>query len=269
MIRWSAACLVVAALGLALAQEPPPTTAASLTIEDVLSLSKAGVAEDVIIAKVKRNAKAFDLNSDEILVLKKDGVSEAVINYMMDPSRPYSPPPPPATVRAGPPVKPPSDPLALKVPAEVGIYYWPGGEEFVPLDLKPVVPFKQPGKMSKFSPIKGHVIGSVIGATATARVAAGAATFYARPGEKAAIEDFVLLSLEPADGRRNLDFGTKAGKPVFPVKSVHQFESKEVMPGVYRLAAPPVGKGEFLFFLLGSGDEKKGFLGKGYDFGVK
>ncbi len=268
MIRWSAASLVVAALCLALAQEPPQTTAASLTIEDVLSLSKAGVAEDVIVARVKHNAKAFDLNSDEILALKKDGVSETVIKYMMDPSQPYSPPPPPTTVRAGPPAKPPSDPLALKVPAEVGIYYWPGGEEFVPLDLKPVVPFKQPGKMSKFG-LSGHVIGSVIGATAMARVAAGAATFYARPGEKAAIEDFVLLSLEHGDSRRNLDFGAKAGKPVFPIKSVHQFESKEVMPGVYRLAVPPVGKGEYLFFLLGSGDEKKGFLGKGYDFGAK
>jgi len=269
MIRWSAACLVVAALCLARAQEPPQATAGLLTIEDVLSLSKAGVAEDVIIARVKHNAKAFDLNSDEILALKKDGVSETVIKYMMDPSQAYSAPPPPTTVRAGPPAKPPSDPLALKVPAEVGIYYWPGGEEFVQLDLKPVVPLKEPGKMSKFALIKGHVIGSVVGATAMARVAAGAATFYARPGEKAAMEDFVLLSLEPEKGRRNLDFGTKAGKPVFPAKSIHQFESKEVMPGVYRLAAPPVGKGEYLFFLLGSGDEKKGLLGKGYDFGVK
>jgi hypothetical protein len=77
------------------------------------------------------------------------------------------------------------------------------------------------------------------------------------------------LSLEASEGRRNLDFGTKVGKPVFPVKSIHQFESKEVMPGLSRLAVPPNGAGEYLFFMLGSGDEKKGLLGKGYDFGIK
>jgi hypothetical protein len=40
--------------------------------------------------------------------------------------------------------------------------------------------------------VKGHVVGSVIGDAAMARAATGAATFYARPGEKATIEDFIL-----------------------------------------------------------------------------
>jgi hypothetical protein len=74
-------------------------------------------------------------------------------------------------VRAGPPAKPPSDPLALKVPAEV--YYLKGADEFIQLDLKPVVSLREPGKMSKFSPVKGHVVGSVIGPAAMARVAKG------------------------------------------------------------------------------------------------
>jgi hypothetical protein len=271
MIRWCAARLVLAAVCVVSAQDTPKATVGSLTIEEVLSLSKAGVAEEVIVARVKRNAKAFDLNSDEIQVLKNNGVSDTVIKYLTDPSQPYSLPPPPAPAPAPrSPSKPPSDPLALKVPAEVGIYYWAGGEEFIPLDLKPVVPLKEPSKMvSKLSVglVKGHVVGSVIGGTAKARVPSGAATFYARPGEKAAIDDFVLLNMEPSEGRRNLDFGTKLGKPVFPAKSVHQFESKEVMPGLYRLAVPPSGSGEYIFFILGSGDEKKGLLGKGYDFG--
>ncbi len=269
MIRWCAASLVLAALCLVSAQDASKAAPGSLTLEDVLSLSKAGVAEDVIVSRVKHNAKAFDLNSDEIKALKNDGVSETVIKYLLDPSQPYAPPPPPTVLRAGPPPKPPSDPLALKVPAEVAIYYLKGADEFIQLDLKPVVSLREPGKMSKFSPVKGHVVGSVIGPAAMARVATGAATFYARPGEKAAMEDFVLLSLEPEKGGRNLDFGTKVGKPVFPAKSIHQFEPKEVMPGLFRLAVPPVGKGEYLFFILGSGDEKKGLLGKGYDFGVK
>jgi hypothetical protein len=272
MIRWCAVSFILAAVCVLGAQDAPKAAVGSMTIEEVLSLSKAGVSEDVIVARIKRNAKPFDLNSDEILALKKDGVSETVIKYLLDPSQPYSPPPPPPPPHAEPPAKPPpSDPLALKVPVENGIYYFAGEENFVPLELKPVVPFKQPGKMTKLSGglMKGQVVGSVVGAAAAARVPTGPATFYARPGEKAGIEDFVLLSMEAAKDRRNLDFGNKAGKPVFPPKSIHQFDSKEVMPGVFRLAVPPSNAGEYLFFILGSGDEKKGLLGKGYDFGRK
>src|ERR1700692_4202632 len=135
MIRRCAASLVLAAVCLIGAQDAPKASAGSLTIEDVVTLSKAGVAEEVIVARVKHNAKAFDLNGDEILALKNSGVSETVIKYMMDPSQPYAPAPPPTAAHPGPPAKPPSDPLALKVPAESGVYYWAGGEDFVALDL--------------------------------------------------------------------------------------------------------------------------------------
>jgi len=47
-----------------------------------------------------------------------------------------------------------------------------------------------------------------------------------------------------------------------------QFDSKQVAPGLFRLSVAAKNTGEFLFFILGSGDEKKGTLGKGYDFGV-
>jgi len=277
MPRLHTAGLVLSVVGLLgvwvlAGQESQKAPEGSLTIEEVLRLSKASVADELIIARVKRNAKAFDLNTDEIVVLKNSGVSETVIKYLLDPSLPYSPPAPPPAASGPParPAKPPSDPLALKVPPEPGIYYLKTGEEFVPLDLKPVVPYKQPGKMSKLSVgmVKGHIIGSMVGVAAKTRTAEGAAVFYFRLGEKAAIDDITLLSLQPASNRRELDFGTKPGKPVFPAKSVHQFESKEVIPGLFRLTAPVEAHVEYLFFILGSGDEKKGVLGKGYEFGT-
>ena len=50
--------------------------------------------------------------------------------------------------------------------------------------------------------------------------------------------------------------------------AIHLFDSKLLTEGLYRLNVGAVPPGEYLFLILGSGDEKKGFLGKGYDFGV-
>jgi hypothetical protein len=280
MTRAWVAGIVLAALSVLRAQDAPKPSEGSLTIEDVLSYAKQGMTDEFIINQVKRNAKPFDLNSDEIAFLREMGISEAVISYLRNPSQPYSPPappPPPSTGGAPPPralpaakSKPPSDPRVLKLPPEPGIYYLKGEEDFATLDLKPVIPSKQPGKMSSLSAglVNGHIIGSLIDPAAKTRAAGPSATFFFRLDEKGTIDDLALLSLDTSSKQRDLDFGKKPGKPVFPVSSVQQFESKEIIPGVYRLTVPLSKPGEYLFFILGSGDEKKGLLGKGYDFGV-
>jgi hypothetical protein len=130
-----------------------------------------------------------------------------------------------------------------------------------------VVPLKQPGKIGRL--VKDHVIGSVVGAKAPTRVPAlAAATFYIRLGEKTSVDDLTLLLLDKSGTRRDLDFGAKPGKPVFRVNSIKSFESKNVAPGLFRLVVPPSSAGEYLFYVLGSGDDKKGLLGRGYDFGA-
>jgi hypothetical protein len=279
MIRpWVASVVLVAVLAFG-AQETQKATPGSLTIEEVVRLSTAGLSDELIVARVKRNAKAFDLNADEIVALRGSGVSETVIKYLVDPALPYTPPapPPPASAPAngppGPPPlppKPPSDPLALKVPPESGIYYLTSKQEFLALDLKQVVASKQPGKLSSLSGglLKGHIIGSVIGPTAKIRVDNSSAVFFLRLPEKVIIDDLALLNLVLGSKRRDLDFGKKAGKPVFPVSAARQYESKEVAASLFRLSVPMSKPGEYLFFILGSGDDKKGLLGKGYDFGV-
>jgi hypothetical protein len=150
--------------------ESQKTPEGPLAIEDVLALSKEGLADEIIIARIKRNGKPFSLNIDEILVLRSSGVSQDVIKYLVDPTLPYTPPPPSVTPKTVPPPnsKFPADPLASKVPPEPGIYYLNAASEFLALDLKPIVSYKQSGTMSKFSGglMKGHVVGSLIGAAA-------------------------------------------------------------------------------------------------------
>jgi hypothetical protein len=159
----------------------------------------------------------------------------------------------------------------LRVPSETGIYFLAGKDDFLKLDFRPVVPFKQPGRikpMLSAGMLKGHVIGSVVGPAARIRVAGRPLVFYARLAEKSAADDLALLNLDLSQNRRDIDLGTKPGKPVFSVKSVRPFESGEVMQGVFRLSVVLDRPGEYFFFVLGTADDKKGLLGKGYDFGM-
>jgi uncharacterized protein YcfJ len=82
-----------------------------LTVADVKALSKAGVAEDTIISQITSTHTGFRLSSAEIIDLRDSGVSDKVINFMIntagDPTANNSgstttevvtsaPPPPPA-----------------------------------------------------------------------------------------------------------------------------------------------------------------------------
>jgi len=262
-------------------QDGPKPQPGALTIEEIVRHAKSGISEELIVTIVKRNARAFNLNSEEIVELKRTGVSETVIKFLLNPSLPYSPPAPaalpPASDNAIPPARAPepevpADPIARKVPTEPGVYLLGADDTMVPLDSRPLVPSKQTGKISTVLSgglLKGRIIGSAVGARARTRAAAGENIFYARLGDKASLDDLTLVILEIQDSRRDLDFGTKPGAPAFPLKSVVPFESKEVSPKLFRLVVSLDKPGEYFFLILGSGDEKKGTLGKGYDFGIK
>lgn len=262
--------------GLLSAQEQGKAASGTLAIEDVIAMVKSGLNEDLVITAIKKKAKPFDLNMAEIDELKNSGVSQTIIGYLLDPSKPYAPPARPTArdAAAAPPapVAPsaPMDPLAAKTPPQPGLYRLSPTEEFSPLDLHPVVPAKQSGKNSKiFGLVKGHIIGSIVEAKAAKRFPPDdALLFVLRLTEKASIDDYALLRLEPAEGRRNLDFGKTPGKPVFPFDARIGYQYKQLAPGIYRISARFSEKGEYLFFVLGSGDEAKGLLGKGYDFGI-
>ena len=65
---------------------PGGTGAASgsgLTVDGVISLVKAGLSDDLIIAKIQKSGQAFDLSTDEMVRLKQAKASDAVIKAMM------------------------------------------------------------------------------------------------------------------------------------------------------------------------------------------
>jgi hypothetical protein len=54
-----------------------------LTVDGVISLVKAGLSDDLIIAKIQKSGQAFDLSTDEMVRLKQAKASDAVIKAMM------------------------------------------------------------------------------------------------------------------------------------------------------------------------------------------
>jgi hypothetical protein len=275
-----AAAFILIAFGGAVAQSGKPPVG-TLTVEDVLKFSKAGLSDDIIVTRIKGNAKPFDLIPDEIQELKRLGISDAVIKVMLDPSSPYAPPLPPSPPVA-PPVPPPPpkpvkkviDPVAEKVPPEPGVYYSPDPAklDFQRLEFKSLAATKQGGKLSKVLSAglkKPTVVAFAVGQSAKVQVKSASPTFYVRLVERAGIEEYMLVMLGPGPNRRELELGPDPAKPVFPASALKQSQAMEVDSGLCRVSTASLERGEYLIYLLGSADEKKGILAKGYEFGVQ
>ena len=128
------------------AQRPVP----DLSVEEVTMLVQAGLAEDLVIARIKKHGKAFELTTEQLLLLKKAGVSDNIIRAMLDPQserKPAGAPIPPPTripSQAGPvPENAPARQLAQPIdapglPDEQGVYWAKSGKELIRLEGKAV-----------------------------------------------------------------------------------------------------------------------------------
>ena len=56
-------------------------------VEDVLKLSRAQVSEDVITTYIQNSGTIYGLRSQDIVYLKQQGVSDRIINTMMEQRR--------------------------------------------------------------------------------------------------------------------------------------------------------------------------------------
>jgi hypothetical protein len=110
--------VIVVSLGVQAVAAPPSSTkaafvlqsgtTAAMTNEDVIKMSKAGLAEDVIITAIRQAPKRnFDLTANGLIELKLAKVPDAIVRAMqaLEPPRtsePVSPPPPPAPAVSAP-----------------------------------------------------------------------------------------------------------------------------------------------------------------------
>lgn len=70
-------------LAIALLAGAPIAHADTLTVDDIVALSGARIGDDAIIAKIQSEGRHFDLSTDEMITLRKRGVSSAVLAAMI------------------------------------------------------------------------------------------------------------------------------------------------------------------------------------------
>jgi hypothetical protein len=77
-----------------------------LTNQSIVEMVKAGLSERVIVAKIRTSPTNFDVRTDALIALKKNGVPEKVIEVILAPSSPptasaAAPSPPPSAAPPG------------------------------------------------------------------------------------------------------------------------------------------------------------------------
>ncbi len=60
-----------------------PAPARAVTVDEIVSMTKSGVSEQVLLAVIERDKTIFALDGDQLIALQRQGVSEAVILAML------------------------------------------------------------------------------------------------------------------------------------------------------------------------------------------
>ena len=97
-----------------------------LSLADVKALAKASISEDVIISQIKSSRTVFHLSAADIIELRDTGVSDKVVNYMINTPSTVGDAPPAGTVVVQ--QAPPPPPVETIVVAPGPGYIWVGGE---------------------------------------------------------------------------------------------------------------------------------------------
>ena len=66
-----------------------------LGLADIKALAKAEVSDEVILSQIRNSRVVYHLTTAEIIDLKDSGVSQKVIDFMINTPSMYPPPPPP------------------------------------------------------------------------------------------------------------------------------------------------------------------------------
>jgi len=103
--------------------DPPAESAATsslsnpqgITVESVIAMAQAGISDDIIIARLRKEGKEFDLSTEDLIRLKKANVGDGILMVMMDPKAEIKP----AVV--SPTAQPTVAPIVIQTPVIPGL----------------------------------------------------------------------------------------------------------------------------------------------------
>jgi hypothetical protein len=251
-----APCLALAAF----AVMPVVVSAANVGVEEVVMLKEAGLTDDTIVAKIRQNDAPLDLSVDQMLELKKAGVSPEVIQALMNPTSP-------AAVPAGGGSK-----FNDGYPEETGVYLMKENKwEFMEPEL---VTWRTGGMLKSIGTAglhKGHVSGVVDRRNARIQLSAPVELFI-RAEEGVTGSEYQLLKMEVRKDLREFRAMT-AG--VLRVKSgsdrnAVMFNPEKVGVRAYKLVLTQVAYGEYGLLAPGAvGSASVSSSGKIFAFGIE
>jgi hypothetical protein len=287
-VVWCAMTFGLAGLAqIASAQTPPAQTAPVevLTNETITRMAELKLGDGLITSKIQASNCNFQTGIDEIVKLKAAGVSDAVIQAMVEAGAPRN-----TSVDAAnnPPAPDPNDPRS---PHDAGVYWLP--KEKRAKDMVPLEPTVYSGgrtagvfaaaMTSGIAKIKMKAV--VRGGRASLRMAEDQPEFWFYFEEKShglssvwfwagasSPNEFVLARLSAGKTERELavaEAGIFGGSSGTQSKDTVEMKIERLAPGVYRVTPEgPMPPGEYCFF-YGGGAAADGRSGaKLFDFGI-
>jgi hypothetical protein len=258
-------------------RQPKAAQGPVITNARVIEMSKLGLDDEIIIARIKNGNCQFQLEDAELVALKKAGVSPKVIAAMLDASAQASPRvninksevPIPTTEQEK--VGVPSENL----PSEPGMYVTARG------DFTKIL-----GQMLEFTRTGSRLVSTLSLSIKTSKenvqllgphaqtVTGSNPEFYFIPAKQEAdagvnAGDLILVRLEEKKERRQIEVGAQgAWRASKGISLTHQIQlsRSEVKPGVYKLMpATGLSRGEYALY-LSRGEGMAAYI---YDFSVQ
>jgi hypothetical protein len=211
-------------------------------VSDVIEMVKLGISDDVIIAKLRKERKPFDLSTDSLIEMKKAGVSAGVMKAMLNPQ---------ADSQAS------AVPTSSSAPSlELGVYMKKGGEW---VEVQPeVVNWKTGGALKSLATagvVKKDLNGNVEGPSSKNSVKSPLEVLIVAPEGVAASEYQLLRFRANAEYR---EFRSVTGGILNQrggaMRDLVPFESKKVANRNFVLVLPAgLGAGEYGILPPGAG----------------
>jgi hypothetical protein len=259
-----------------------PASAEELTIQQILDLNVLQIGDDAIIAKIESEDSIFDLSTDQMIDLRKKGLSSAVIAAMLKTKENAQPvlsldsPDPMVPHAAGLYVLHNDGPVArmermnftvssqAKTGGIIG-YALTGG--LASASVKVAIQNEQAPVRTRRKPTFYFFFDDIARQSSGTTWASGANTFVSSPAE------FTLIELKRKDGRREARVGSMniaGAKTGVMDKDRLAFHSNEVRPGVFEVTpATDLEPGEYGFiFSLGASGSSGAMTARIFDFSV-
>lgn len=262
-----------------------PVAAETLTNATVISLVRAGLGDEAVIAKIKASDGKYNLNTDDLIALKSAGVSGSVIAAMLDSSAKATGPAAMSLTDINPMTPHPSgvylidtlanrldriDPTVSSQAKTGGIWGYALTAGIASMSVKVAIagdsarvasPTARPSFYFFFDESNPST------ANLTSAWAAGSAQTVTSPGE------FTLTKLMPKKGRREARVGSMNIAGAKSGVMDHDrilFDYEMVRPGVYKITPKqPLEPGQYGFIYALSGNGTKGAMtARIFDFQV-